>query len=170
MAESLRRSRGSEHHRWNNGRITSSHGYVKVRVGCDHPLADPNGYTYEHLLVWVGAGNARPSSGEVLHHVNGNKADNRLANLEKISRRTHAAEHHRMLPDEAVRQIRERFASGENGASLAKEFGIPSSRVYRFVKGETRLDAGGPVSAGSLRSKRAGRILDGREWSEVPRG
>lgn len=35
---------GSDHHRWNTGRILNEDGYVKVRVGADHPLADQNGY------------------------------------------------------------------------------------------------------------------------------
>ena len=47
-----RKASGPEHHRWNEGRMLSEHGYVKVRVGKDDTLADPNGYAYEHLLVW----------------------------------------------------------------------------------------------------------------------
>ena len=54
--------RGCRHGRWSREKMLSSHGYVKVRVGKDHPLADPNGYAYEHLLVWVAAGNPRPDS------------------------------------------------------------------------------------------------------------
>lgn len=54
--------KGSNHGRWNHEKLISSHGYVKIRVGKGHPLADPNGYAYEHLLVWVAAGNNRPAS------------------------------------------------------------------------------------------------------------
>lgn len=45
--------KGPSHPRWNSGKILSSDGYVKVRVGVDHQLADGNGYAYEHLVVWV---------------------------------------------------------------------------------------------------------------------
>lgn len=73
--------------------MLSSHGYVKVRVGREHPLADPNGYAYEHLLVWVAAGKPRPQNGLTLHHVNGDKTDNRIANLRLLTRSEHGGEH-----------------------------------------------------------------------------
>lgn len=58
-ASRVNRPKGPDHPRWQDGKIISSHGYVKVRVGSEHPLADPNGYAYEHLLVWVSAGSAQ---------------------------------------------------------------------------------------------------------------
>lgn len=87
-------AKGNKHYRWNNGRIISSHGYVKVRVGKGHPLADTNGYAYEHLLVWVSAGNATPSPAEVLHHVNEDRTDNRLENLRLMNRGRHIMDEH----------------------------------------------------------------------------
>lgn len=80
---------GAEHQRWSSDRMLSSHGYVKVRVGRDHPLADSNGYAYEHLLVWVSAGNPRPPAGWLLHHENENKTDNRISNLGLITKVEH---------------------------------------------------------------------------------
>lgn len=85
--------KGKNSSRWNPARIRSSHGYTKVRVGRDHPLADPNGYAYEHLVVWVAAGRPHPRPDETLHHRNEDKADNRLGNLELLSRSAHARCH-----------------------------------------------------------------------------
>jgi hypothetical protein len=68
-------------------------GYVKIRVGVEHPLADPNGYAYEHLLVWCAAGNARPGQGELLHHVDEDRTNNRLGNLELTTRADHNRHH-----------------------------------------------------------------------------
>lgn len=95
---------GSDHPRWNDGKIMSSDGYVKVRVGIEHPLADPNGYAYEHLLVWVSAGHPRPPPGWLLHHGNEDKADNRLSNLELMTK----VEHNRRHMAERARDARGR--------------------------------------------------------------
>jgi hypothetical protein len=43
--------RGHSHPRWNPGRILSPRGCVLIRVGRTHPLAYPNGYCPEHILV-----------------------------------------------------------------------------------------------------------------------
>lgn len=84
---------GPDCHRWNDGRMITDDGYVKVRVGKEHPLADPNGYCYEHLLVWVAAGRPRPTRGWTLHHANECKTDNRLGNLELMTRTEHNRRH-----------------------------------------------------------------------------
>jgi len=86
-------ARGDSNGRWSRSRIFSEHGYVKVRVGRDHPLADPNGYAYEHLLVWISAGRRRPAANELIHHKSEDKTDNRLGNLQLITRSGHGIHH-----------------------------------------------------------------------------
>lgn len=84
--------KNSKHARWKAGSRVGSTGHVKVRLGKGHPLADPNGWGYEHIVVWVSAGNSRPARGEVLHHINEDKTDNRIENLRLMTR----AEHNRL--------------------------------------------------------------------------
>lgn len=153
MSKALTTSKPSSvrHPRWNGGRLRTVHGYVKLRVGRSHPLADPNGYAYEHLVIWVSAGNPRPGPGMILHHKDGNKTDNRLQNLELLSRTEHAKQHHAMLSDEDVCAVREAYAAGGNGVVLAEKYGVPMQRIYKLIKGEARRGAGGPITEGSLR-------------------
>ena len=86
-------AKGALHPRWNPARIVASTGYVKVRVGTTHPLADSKGYCYEHRLVWTGAGRTFDRPGVVLHHLNGDKLDNRLENLQMLLRAEHTRIH-----------------------------------------------------------------------------
>jgi len=86
-------AKASRQHRWKPGGSVASNGYVKIRVGKGHPLADPNGYAYEHHVVWCAAGRPRLGPGKILHHANGDKTDNRIENLECLSRSEHNALH-----------------------------------------------------------------------------
>jgi len=86
--------RGNGHYRWNAGRMLSRDGYVKIRVGRDHPLADSNGYCHEHVLVLAAAG-VSIASGFVVHHRNGDRTDNRIRNLEVLRNCDHIARHNK---------------------------------------------------------------------------
>lgn len=86
-------AKASKQHRWKPGGSVGSTGHVKVRVGKGHPLADRNGYAYEHLVVWVSYGHLRPQQGQVLHHANGDKTDNRIENLHLMTRADHNSLH-----------------------------------------------------------------------------
>ena len=171
-------AKGPDHPRWNKGKIVSSHGYTKVRVGRNHPLSDPNGYAYEHLVVWMSAGNELPNPTEVIHHKDGNKGNNTFANLEKKIRVEHSVGHHSSMTDKQVLDVRERYAGGENQVELAKAFNVPHQRISKIIRGLVRKSAGGPISSGDNRKrgvdgsfigrKAAGRLLDGRTWDEMP--
>lgn len=50
-------------------------------------------YCYEHHLVWWQATGKVVATGEVVHHKNNNKHDNRIENLEVMSPSEHAVHH-----------------------------------------------------------------------------
>lgn len=76
---------GATHPTWKGGRIKQGDGYIAVWVAPDDPLrvmAQNAGYVMEHRLVvarWLG----RPlDASESVHHINGDKTDNRIENLQ----------------------------------------------------------------------------------------
>ena len=67
------------------GRVETDEGYVKVYLEPDHPLAAMRpraGYVPEHRLVMAEAIGRPLLASETVHHKNGDRSDNRLANLE----------------------------------------------------------------------------------------
>jgi hypothetical protein len=159
---------GPDHPRWSDARMVSPEGYVKLRIGKEHPLADPNGYAYEHLVVWVAAGNSRPPKGWLLHHKNEIKKDNRLSNLELKRKDRHGVDHASPLLDHHVVAIRETYAKGfADTVALAGVYKIAPQTVWKIIKGKTRLSAGGPIQTGPLRGR---RLLNGVTHDARPEG
>lgn len=163
-------------------------GYLLVRkmihgrrvVGCAHRLVQQ----FVH-------GDIQP--GAVVNHKNGIKDDNRPENLEVVSYSDNSKHAHAMglrdqrglrnpsgkLSDEQVREIRRRRAGGEPLASIAPDFGVDFRYVSRLARGDARAAVrGAPIGRADGRKRPrhartpaatvAGRLLDGREWSEVP--
>lgn len=92
-------------------------------------------------------------------HLDGNPQNNQANNLRWTTRSannrmksrhgTHQDQrgenHPRVkLSDADAVEIRTRFANGESGNALSKEFGIGSAHASRIIRGEVRKEAGGP--------------------------
>jgi hypothetical protein len=70
----------------------TSAGYIYETLSL-HPLADKRGRVLQHRRVWFDANGDIPNEA-VIHHINGNKTDNRLENLELCDRSSHMKEHY----------------------------------------------------------------------------
>lgn len=76
-------------------RKSHSYGYVLVYEP-SNPAADRSGYVLEHRLIMEQHLGRYLTSDEIVHHLNENKADNRIENLEIVTRSTHAKIHNNL--------------------------------------------------------------------------
>lgn len=89
---------GPEHHNWAGGTYQLHSGYI-FEYAPDHPAsASRKGYVAQHRLVMERHLGRLLTSAEVVHHINGNKSDNRLSNLCILSRRQHIHNHKAETP------------------------------------------------------------------------
>jgi len=73
--------KGKDSTNWKGGRRIESGGYIEV-YNPNHPLARANGYIKEHKLIMETHLGRYLLPHENIHHINGDKTDNRLENLE----------------------------------------------------------------------------------------
>lgn len=72
--------RGENHPMWRGGEPVDSDGYVYAMCP-GHKQANARGYVFKHRLVMESHLGRLLRKSEVVHHKNGNRADNRIGNL-----------------------------------------------------------------------------------------
>ena len=90
-SKTKRRGRGNPN--WKGGRSLDGRGYYRIWVDDNDfffPMARKDGYIPEHRLVMAKHLGRCLTRGEIVHHKNGLRTDNRLSNLEVLTRLTHA--------------------------------------------------------------------------------
>lgn len=83
---------GSKNHRWNGGKTYDGYGYEKI-LKPNHPMADSKGYAYTHRYLMSKKLNRIIKKNEIVHHINGDKLDNKIENLELLTRKQHKSIH-----------------------------------------------------------------------------
>ena len=89
-SEATRREKSGN---WNGGVRTTPAGYRQLLMP-EHPRADSGGYVMEHIAVWEKETGIPVPMHCCIHHLNGNKADNRIQNLCLMQKTAHTVFHH----------------------------------------------------------------------------
>lgn len=84
---------GKNNPNWRGGRVTDPRGYVLIRVGVRHHLADVRGYAYEHRLIGERILGRRLRRGEHVHHDDEHKGNNKRRNLIPTTAWKHRVHH-----------------------------------------------------------------------------
>lgn len=84
--------KGSGNPNWKGGRTIDSYGYVKI-LSPNHPFKDSKGYVKEHRLVMENHLGRYLRQNELVHHRDENKQNNKIENLQLITRSAHQNHH-----------------------------------------------------------------------------
>lgn len=128
---------GSKNANWHGGRHKSSKGYVLVYTP-SHPNAQAEGYVFEHRLVMEARLGRYLRSDEHIHHINGNRSDNQIKNLEVLNKDVHHARHASARKGKPVKWSAEQVAeavalSNDVGLrSASRLLNIPLTTLYRW--------------------------------------
>lgn len=81
------------HPSWKGWRIINTQGYILIHKP-EHPFCTRDGYVREHRLVMEQHLGRILEPIEVVHHINGNIQDNRIENLQLMTKLEHHKLHH----------------------------------------------------------------------------
>lgn len=111
-----------KHWNWKGGRINHQ-GYIMVHRP-DHPASRKAGYVMEHRVIMEEKIGRYLTDNEVVHHINGDKADNRIENLVLCKTR---AEHNKINHNKIDYTY-------TGGYKTRKEYLEKMVELYRLVK------------------------------------
>ncbi len=128
------RYKGDKSSTYKGGRRTSSNGYVYV-LSHNHPNRDKNNEVSEHRLVMERYLGRYLERDEEVHHINETKTDNKISNLELLSKSDHTRLHHSgtnnnhcVLSEKDIHDIRSNI-DGLSGVELAEKHDVTSANI-----------------------------------------
>lgn len=111
--------------KWGTGRKTAN-GYQIIKM-IDHPYSDKNGYVYEHRLIVEKSIGRYLLPDERIHHIDGDKTNNNIDNLQITSHREHRRKHKNPTANwsllENEQWLKKQIECGKSALQIAKIVG-----------------------------------------------
>jgi len=131
--------KGKDNPRWKGGTIRKSDGYKLISVDGKQ--------NYEHRIVMEKHLKRKLKAGENVHHINGNRTDNRIENLELNGRSEHTIKYHKNKKNTErykkclncnkifyQMQLKQKFCSHDCGYKYRKMYGYYRTAELSEVK------------------------------------
>lgn len=124
-------------------------GYVMVRKP-EHPFSWVNGYVKLHRLVMELKLQRYLKPEEHVHHVDGNKKNNNIDNLELLDMAEHRRIHNKEMKYKSrynLDEIKEMYESGSSTRKIAEKMGVGKSTVGYYIQkwGISRTEESGKI-------------------------
>lgn len=81
---------------WKGGKIIDKRGYISIKIP-NHPFARSNGYVFEHRLVMEKHLGRYLKKTEHIHHIDRNRANNKLENLMYFPNNSAHVKYHHLM-------------------------------------------------------------------------
>lgn len=152
--------KGDKCSNWKGGVSVTPKGY-RLIYKPDHHRADSKGYVLEHILVFEKETGIIVPNNCCIHHINGNKQDNKISNLCMMLKSAHTIYHHlgskrndetkAKLSNKAKERLKDKkkhpcykeinikamideVNSGQTVKDVCKKYGICTSTYYSHIK------------------------------------
>lgn len=141
-----------------SGIIESHSGYILIRK-TTHPNATKNGYVPLHRLVMEKHLDRYLTKKEVVHHIDENKQNNSIKNLEIVDRSKHRSIHNERIGCKTnydIREVKSLYIKGYSTREVAKKLGMSKSRVGDIVRelGISRTELQSKIHVGNPLNKK----------------
>lgn len=103
--------KGENNNNWKGGKYRHTAGYIFIKKP-EHPNANNENYVREHILVMEKKIGRYLKNGEIVHHLNGIKDDNRIENLYLFSNNSSHMIYERNVRETYLKWIRAEMSLG----------------------------------------------------------